>query len=63
MEHIGSVHALLFTPEWFIEGMAYALSEDPRRLLPEPMEGWCSKFEAWYSAVKNEALWDAARRL
>lgn len=63
MEHIASVHALLFTPPWFIEGMAYALSEDPRRPLPEPLEGWRSKFEAWYPAVKKEALWDAARKL
>lgn len=63
MENIGSVHALLFTPEWFIEGMAYSLSEDPRRPLPEPLEGWRSRFESWYPAVKKEELWDIARTL
>ncbi|MDH1291384.1 hypothetical protein N5C43_08945 [Comamonas terrigena] len=62
MEHIGSIHALLFAPEWFTEGMAYALSEAPHRPLPGPMEGWRSKV-TWYLAVKKEALWDAARRL
>lgn len=63
MENIGSVHALLFTPTWFIEGMAYSLSEDPRRPLPEPLQGWRSQFEAWYPGVKQEDLWTVARKL
>jgi hypothetical protein len=63
MENIGSLHALLFTPTWFIEGMAYSLSEDPRRPLPEPLEGWRSQFESWYPDVKKQDLWAVARAL
>lgn len=63
MENIGSLHALLFTPTWFIEGMAYALSEDPRHPLPEPLEGWRSQFEHWIASVPGQDLWLAARAL
>ncbi|WP_435497479.1 hypothetical protein [Variovorax sp. RB3P1] len=64
MENIGSMHALLFTPTWFIEGMAYSLSEDPRRPLPEPLEGWRNHFEAWYpTQQKKEEFWGVARAL
>ena len=63
MEHIGSLHALLFTPTWFIEGMAYSLSEDPRRPLPEPLEGWRGQFEAWYPAVNKQDFCAVARAL
>ncbi|PLC07680.1 hypothetical protein CY658_10110 [Variovorax sp. RO1] len=63
MENIGSLHALLFTPTWFIEGMAYSLSEDPRRPLPEPLEGWRSQFEAWYPNLSKQELWPVARAL
>lgn len=63
MENIGSLHALLFTPTWFIEGMAYSLSEDPRRPLPEPLEGWRSRFKSWYSGVEKQDLWAIARAL
>lgn len=63
MENIGSVHALLFTPTWFIEGMAYSLSEDPRDPLPEPLEGWRRRFEAWYPGVAGQDLWAVARAL
>ncbi|MFT3800985.1 MAG: hypothetical protein QM766_07170 [Burkholderiaceae bacterium] len=63
MENIGSLHALLFTPTWFIEGMAYSLSEDPRRPLPEPLESWRRQFEDWYPAIKEQDLWAVARAL
>lgn len=63
MENIGSWHALLFTPTWFIEGMAYSLSDDPRRPLPEPLEGWRSQFEGWYPDVPGQDLWAIARGL
>ena len=33
---------------WFIEGMAYSLSDDPRRPLPrDDIEAWRTRFEAW----------------
>ena len=63
MEKIGSLHALLFTPTWFIEGMAYSLSEDPRRPLPPPLEGWRSEFERWFPSVQSQDLWATARAL
>ena len=63
MESIGSVHALLFTPTWFIEGMAYSLSDDPRKPLPQPLEGWRKQFELWYPTVANQELWATARAL
>ena len=63
MENIGSLHALLFAPTWFIEGMAYSLSEDPRKPLPQPLEGWRSQFERWYPSVPSQDLWATARAL
>ena len=59
-ERLGSLYAWVFTPGWFIEGMAYALSEDPRRPLPEPLEGWRSQFERWHPGVTRGGLWQAA---
>lgn len=50
-------------PKWFMEGMAYALSEDPREKLAEPFEQYRSKFDAWYRRVGKERLWAAARKL
>ena len=44
-------------PEWFIEGMAYALSQDPREPLIEPFETDRARFRAWYSGVGKERLW------
>jgi hypothetical protein len=58
-----NVFLLLFKPEWFVEGMAYALSEDPRHPLPEPFESWRAQFLAWYAQVGPERLWQEARRL
>lgn len=63
MENIGSLHALLFTPTWFIEGMAYSLSDDPRRPLPEQLESWRDQFNRWYPGVQKHDLWATARAL
>ena len=63
MEHMGSWHALLFTPTWLIEGMAYSFSEDPRRPLLEPLQGYRAKFESWYTGVRPQNLWAAASAL
>ncbi|HEY8358952.1 MAG TPA: hypothetical protein VIL30_15960 [Ramlibacter sp.] len=48
---------LLFKPSWFVEGMAYGLSEDPRVPLAQPFEGYRSEFPQWYRAVGRERLW------
>ncbi len=38
-------------PRWFIEGMAYSLSDDPRRPLPGAgIEDYRARYEAWEAA-------------
>lgn len=54
---------LLLKPSWFVEGMAYALSQDPRAPLAEPFEGYRSRFLSWYGAIEKGALWREAGRL
>ena len=47
-------------PTWFIEGMAYSLSEDPRVELAQPYQQFRSQFRAWYAQVGREHLWNEA---
>jgi len=56
-EHLGSLRTWLLKPAWFREGMAYSLSGDPRNPLPEPLQGYRSRFEAWYKQVGPDKLW------
>ena len=51
------------SPEWFKEGMAYALSRDPRPVLSEPWEGYRSRFRTWFKSVGRERLWIKADNL
>jgi len=62
-EHLGSLRAWLFKPPWFREGMAYSLSQDPRNPLPEPLQGYRSRFEAWLKQVGPAKLWVEAEQL
>jgi hypothetical protein len=62
-EHLGSATAWLFKPDWFKEGMAYSLSQDPRKPLPEPLQGYRSKFESWFKQIGPEKLWAEAATL
>ena len=62
-ERLGSIRNWLFKPTWFREGMAYSLSGDPRRPLPEPLEGYRSHFESWFKEVGSEAMWLEAEQL
>jgi hypothetical protein len=50
-------------PEWFIEGMAYSLSQDPRPELAEPFQSFRSKFQSWYQGVGKGQIWVEAKRL
>lgn len=50
-------------PQWFTEGMAYALSEDPRGQLSEPFEEYRKQFIQWYQNTGTAGLWQAARKL
>jgi hypothetical protein len=62
-ERLGSLNAWLHKPDWFKEGMAYSLSEDPRMPLPEPLEGYRAQFESWFKLVGVEHLWAEAELL
>jgi len=53
-EVFGPTQTSLVLPKWFIEGAAYALSEDPRRPLPrQDIENWRKQFEAWQAQGKT----------
>ena len=58
-----NVLRLLFMPKWFVEGMAYAMSDDPRQTLAEPFESWRGEFRAWHGRIDRNALWREAREL
>lgn len=51
-EKIGLIK-MLFAPQWFVEGMAYSLSEDPR-ILTEPFNSYKQQFESWYSEIEPD---------
>ncbi|WP_321932447.1 hypothetical protein [Burkholderia cenocepacia] len=55
--------AVVTKPRWLIEGMAYSLSDDPRRPLAQPFEVWRTQFAAWNAARGAQPLWDAARAI
>ncbi len=61
-QHLGLL-TMWREPKWFVEGMAYSLSEDPRPILAEPFQQYRSQFETWYREVGRERLWDEARKL
>ncbi len=50
-------------PEWFIEGMAYALSDDPREALSEPWQRDRNRFLSWYQQAGANRLWEEALKL
>jgi hypothetical protein len=58
-ERLGAL-SLLLKPGWFVEGMAYALSQDPRAPLAEPWESHRRKFLAWHAALATQTVWSAA---
>lgn len=58
-ERLGTLY-LLLKPQWFVEGMAYALSEDPRSPLGEPFESHRRKFLLWLPTIGSRTLWQAA---
>lgn len=62
VQELGAIRMYL-EPEWFVEGMAYALSGDPRSPLAEPFESFRSRFASWNVVRGNEKLWEQARKL
>ena len=61
-EELGVFFSLLF-PEWFVEGMAYSLSEDPRQPLSEPWEQHRITFYSWFQKIGKNRLWNEAGKL
>jgi len=60
-ERLGSLRAFLFKPTWFLEGMAYSLSEDPRSPIPNAqLESYRERFNRWN---KKSDLWGRAKKL
>lgn len=59
-DKLGSV-LLLLKPSWLLEGMAYALSDDPRPVLAEPWQGYRAQFGAWFGKVGRDGLWERAK--
>ncbi len=57
---LGLVKCLLL-PKWLIEGMAYALSDDPRFELEEPWQTHRRRFTEWHSGVSGPEVWEAVR--
>jgi hypothetical protein len=53
----------MFKPTWFVEGMAYSLSQDPRLPLAEPWESHRAHFNAWYGTIAKDLLWQEAAKL
>jgi len=62
-ERLGSIRNSFLNPVWFREGMAYSLSEDPRRPLPEPLQEYRARFEDWYGQIGLARLWVEAEKL
>lgn len=62
-ERLGSLNAWFFKPLWFKEGMAYALSQDPRLPLPGPLETYRTRYQAWAGDATIDDIWQAAEAL
>lgn len=54
-ENIGVIK-MHFVDDWLIEGMAYALSDDPRKQLSQPWQAYRAAFMHWYSTVDRDNL-------
>ena len=61
-EKLGLLSTLL-KPQWWVEGMAYDLSGDPRDLLAEPWQSDRQRFRDWYQGVGLTHLWSASAGL
>lgn len=62
-EKLGYLKAWFSVPLWFMEGMAYSLSRDPRERLAEPWQGYRNQFESWYANIDTEETWQSAKQL
>ncbi|TMP41991.1 hypothetical protein CWB96_08015 [Pseudoalteromonas citrea] len=61
-EKLGNLEVWFDTPQWFMEGMAYSLS-DEREVLGEPWESYRDKFTHWSEGSNARNFWQSARSL
>ena len=47
---------MLFVDEWFREGMAYYLSDDPREALQEPWQSYRQRFADWVNRAGSQNM-------
>ncbi|WP_420862863.1 hypothetical protein [Algirhabdus cladophorae] len=53
-EQFGVLQASILHPQWFREGMAYSLSQDPRKPIPHaPSQNHRTQFETWVAQGNN----------
>jgi len=58
-ERLGVFGAWLGRPTWWREGMAYSLSLDDRKVLPQPLQSYRSGFDQWLARAGRDQLWTA----
>jgi hypothetical protein len=61
-EKLGSLKVVSM-PTWFVEGMAYSFSQDPRESLEEPWESHRKAFNEWYATIAADNFWKEAEKL
>ena len=49
-------YVLISSKSWVIEGMAYGLSGDPRKVLSEPFQSYRSKYLSWHKDIPIKDL-------
>jgi len=54
-EKFGSI-SIWLAPKWVTEGMAYSLSDDPRRMLSEPFQGYREKYNKKFNRLLGHQL-------
>lgn len=59
-EKYGALNVWL-APDWIVEGMAYALSDDPRKTLSEPFQTYRNHYRRQYGDLSGLALENALR--
>lgn len=61
-ERLGSIR-FVSLPQWFVEGMAYSISQDPCENLEEPWQSYRERFAEWHRSLGDKDLWAEAKKL